>query len=296
MYRIISFAILILMTVPSTGMAALKVVVTVPDLGAIAKTVGGEDVEVTTLARSRENPHYVDPKPSFLVSLRQADLLIINGMDLESSWLGGLLTNARNSDILFGSPGHLDASVVVRRKEVGATDRSQGDVHPAGNPHYTYDPREVLAVTALIANRMAQLDPANRDDYIRRAKAFRQSLFLFAKQERERFSKLSASQRQIASYHRSLVYFADWLRLDIIAEVEPKPGIPPSPSHIGRVISMLKSRNAKAILSEPWYSTKTVQNIGKLTTANVVYIGPCDGSDYLGNLRTIVNGLYDVIK
>jgi len=296
MFRIIYLTLVFLVVLPAAGHAKLNVVTTLPDLGAIARSIGGEKIEVTVLAHPAEDPHFVDPKPSFLVKLRQADVLIINGMDLESSWLYGLISNARNGKILRGSAGFIDASSVVKRREVGGTDRAQGDIHPAGNPHYLYDPREALAVSALIGKRLAQLDPANGELFIGRTKQFRKDLFLFAKQERNRFAQLPIPQRRVVSYHRSMAYFADWLGLHIIAEFEPKPGIPPTPAHLGRVIAAMKERNVKAILKEGYFSSKTVQNVAQKIGADIIIMRGSDGQDYIQNLRGLVNRLYDVIN
>jgi zinc/manganese transport system substrate-binding protein len=291
MVRYTLFLILFLIAMPTSAGAKVKVVATVPDLGAIISAIGGEHIQLTTLLKSQD-PHFADGKPSYLVSLRQADLLVVNGMNLESSWLVPLVSNARNGRILAGSSGHLDTSARVRKREIGQTDRAMGDIHPAGNPHYLTDPREVLTVAADIGQRLARLDPVHAQDYLIRTRAFRKAVFLYAKRERTRFMKLPAAKRRIVSYHRSMAYLANWLGLQIVAEIEPKPGIPPTPSHVARVLSRMKANNVKAILQMVYYPRSTTKKLATLTGATPVYLGASKSPTYLARMKAVTQQLY----
>ena len=296
MLRTLLFTLLTLASSVSDVHAALKIVTTLPDLGAIARTIGGAEVEVKVLVHRDEDPHFVDPKPSFLVHLRQADVLILNGMGLEASWMDGLLSSARNAKIRPGGSGHIDASRVIKARETGLTDRSEGDIHPAGNPHYLYDPREALPVAALIGRTLARLDPKNGELFIERTKALRQRIFLLAKTERNRFSQLPPSHRKVVSYHRSLAYFADWLRLQLVAELEPKPGIAPTPAHVARVMTAMRKQGVRAFLKERYYPSKVSEKVAQATEARLITIRPSDGGSYVENLRTIVGQLYQALR
>jgi zinc/manganese transport system substrate-binding protein len=158
--RTLCFALLVLSTLPASA-AKLRVAATVTDLGAIAREVGGEELEVTVLARSTQDPHFVDAKPSLVLALSKVDLLLLLGLDMELGWLPSLVTASRNGAIQRGAPGYLDASTLIAPKEVPTqkVDRSMGDVHPGGNPHYTKDPRNAVPLAKGIAERLAQLAP-----------------------------------------------------------------------------------------------------------------------------------------
>ena len=285
---------LLLFTLPSAAHAKLKVVATLPDLGAIVHAIGGEHIQLTTLLKSQD-PHFADGKPSFLVHLRQADLLVVNGMSLESSWLTPLMSNARNARITAGSPGYLDASARVRKRQVGQTDRAMGDIHPAGNPHYLTDPREVLTVAADIGQRLARLDPAHAKDYLNRTRAFRLAVFRYAKRERHRFMKLPAAKRRVVSYHRSMTYLANWLGLQIVAEIEPKPGVPPTPSHVARLVTRMKASAVKAIVQMVYYPRGVTKKLAKLTGATPVYVGLSKATTYLGRMKSMTQALYSLL-
>jgi zinc/manganese transport system substrate-binding protein len=295
--RVLILSALVALTCwPSATFGKVKVVATLPDLGAVVRAVGGDDVEVTTLVRPVEDPHFVDPKPSFLVHLRQADLLVVNGLELEAPWLNPLISNSRNPNINLGAAGHLDVSLGVRKKGVGLADRAQGDVHPAGNPHFLYDPREVLQVAATVAQRLAQLDPAHGTEYIRRAKVFRKAVFMHAKAERQRFAVLPPTKRRVVSYHRSLAYLADWLGLQIVAELEPKPGIPPTPAHLARVIKAMRALDVKLFMQETYYPSATGKKVAQMSGATYVSITPSSGQGYLENLKQLSNAIYQALK
>ena len=213
--------------------AALNVVTTVPDLAALAAEVGGEHVKVSTMSSPNQDPHYVDPKPSLVVALARADLLIFNGLELEIGWLPPIQTNSRNAAIQKGGAGYFDASSSVEVMEVPVeANRAMGDIHPGGNPHYLYDPRQAARVAIAMGEKLAELIPEHRSSLRKRAQTVADKLKIIAKEQTNRFAKLSADQRTVVTYHRSLVYLLDWLGIMRPINVEPLPGIAPTPRHV----------------------------------------------------------------
>jgi zinc/manganese transport system substrate-binding protein len=237
--------------------ADLDVVATVPDLAAITKEIGGDKVSVTALSLPTQDPHFVDAKPSALLKLNKADLLVAVGLELEIGWLPTLQTGARNSKILVGASGYLDCSQFVHVLEApqGAVDRSMGDVHPQGNPHYLYDPRAAAACAKGIAARMAQLDAGNAKIYEKNLKSFLDKLDVARKGWEAKMAPFKG--KPVITYHRSWTYVIDWLQLTELANLEPKPGIPPSPAHVVDVLKLARAQGAKVILQEAYYPDKT---------------------------------------
>lgn len=281
--------------------AEVRVVTTLPALAALADEVGGELVEVTPMLASTQDPHYADARPSLMLALSKADLLILNGLELEVGWLPKLLVGARNARVQAGADGYLDASTVVHRLEVPAAkiDRSQGDVHPGGNPHFLYDPRAARAVVGAITERLAKLDPANRDAYFARGRKLMKELEAFAAEQTQRFLALGPDRRRVVSYHRSFPYLYAWLHLEEVATVEPKPGISPDPGHVSKVLSTIKGTGAPAILEEEYYPTSTSETLAKLGKASLLVVpgGPRldKGETYLGWIRGITEELHGAL-
>jgi zinc/manganese transport system substrate-binding protein len=252
--------------------AAVKVVASVPDLAAITREIGGDAVTVKALSLPTQDPHFVDAKPSLALELNRADLLLYVGLDLEIGWLPTLLTGARNPKIQSGAPGNLDCSQFVKRLDIPtqAVDRSQGDIHPAGNPHYLYDPRAAAAVATGIAARLAALDPDHAATYRGNAATFNKRL----EAARARWEKRFAPARgtPVISYHRTWSYFADWLGLDQAGFLEPKPGVPPNPRHVASLLALAQSRKVKVILQEAYYPDATSQLIASKIPAKLVRV------------------------
>lgn len=288
--------------VPSLAEAKVRVVATLPTLAAIAREVGGQDVDVTSLAYPTQDAHFVDARPHLVLQLNKADMLIVNGSNLEIGWLPVLLTGARNSQIQAGGRGYLDASTLVPLKEIphGQVDRSKGDIHPGGNPHYLTDPRNGGKVAVGIARKLGEIDPANRSAYLRRAQALDQKAAALADRERKRFLAIPAERRHVVTYHQSWVYFLDWLGLEEIGTIEPKPGIPPDPPHVSRLLSHMRKVHADAILQEAYYSSR----IGKLLSEKagvplVVLPGGADferGQTYQAYLEALTGKVYAAIS
>ena len=249
--------------------AKLNVVATLPDYAALAREIGGDKVDVTAMAKPTEDPHFVDARPSFVVKLRAADVLIEGGAELEIGWLPPLLQNARNAKIEAGKPGRVIASEGIRLMNVPANvTRAAGDVHAFGNPHFMIDPIIAKAVAQHITQAFATLDAPNAAFYETNYKKFEETIN--AKLQEWGKALLPFKGQQIAAYHDSWVYFAHRFGFTIETFLEPKPGIPPSPSHLATVIGQMKSAHVKAILVEPFHNRKIAEKVASSTGAHVV--------------------------
>ncbi len=252
---------------------ALQVVATLPSLAALAKEVAGPHAQVEAMLSPRQDPHYADAKPSLVLALNRADLLIFNGLELEVGWLPGLVRQARNPKILPGAAGSFDASRFVQKLHVPATlDRAQGDIHPGGNPHFAWDPRAGAAIAEGLGRALGQADPAHAADYQKNAAELAGRLRALAASEQKRFQALAAPQRQVAVYHDSLVYLVDWLGLQQVTTVEPRPGIPPDPAHLAKVIGQLKAVHGLALLQEEYYPRSASDQVVRLAGGRVAVL------------------------
>jgi zinc/manganese transport system substrate-binding protein len=283
----------------SSASAQLRVVATTPDLASVAKEIGGDRVNVVALAKPTEDPHYVDAKPSHIVTLNRADALIEGGAELELGWLPPLLENSRNSKISAGAPGRIVASDGVKMLEIPTSfDRSKGDVHSLGNPHFMIDPVTVRIIARNIANHFAQIDPKNAATYNGNLTRFNTRLDTkFADWQKQLAPYRGA---RIVTYHKDFVYLAARFGLNIVDELEPKPGIAPSPAHLAQVIGKMRSSNAKVILVQPFQNRKTAETVARQTGATVLDVPQQPGAvpntttyfDMMDNLvRTLVGGL-----
>lgn len=285
-------AILLVVGVPHVAHAALRVVTTTPDLAAITQAVGAGRVEVTALAASTQDPHFVDARPNLALALAKAELLVEVGADLEIGWLPTLLTGSRNGAIQPGARGSLDASTLVTLLEVptGKVDRAMGDIHPKGNPHYLLDPRLAERVAVGIGKRLAELDPAGHEAYFDATKRFVTDLRAARTTWEARLAGLRG--QPIVGYHRSLAYLADWLGLVVVEHLEPKPGIPPSPRHVADVVAVGKARKVTLLLQEAWFPTGTSSLAATNMGARLVVIpGMTDvahGQSYIAFLDRVV--------
>lgn len=287
---------------PVIAEAKVKVVTTLPTLAAIAREVGGNEVEVTSLAYPSQDAHFVDARPHLVLSLNRADLLIVCGLDLESGWLPVLLTGARNGRIQPGTHGFLDASTLVALKQVPQQriDRSMGDIHPGGNPHYLTEPRNGGRVALGIADKLSAIDPAHRADFRRRAAELNQKAVALAQREQSRFGSLPESRRHVVTYHQSWIYFLDWLKLKEIGTIEPKPGIPPDPAHISWLLGHMRKVHADVILQEEYYPSRIARLLAeKAKVPLVVLPGGANverGESYLTYLEALADQVYTAIE
>ena len=277
--------------------AKLAVTATLPSLAALAAEIGGDDVEATSLAASSQNPHFVDPKPSLVLKLNQSKLLIVNGLELEQAWLQPLVLSARNVDVQPGGAGYLDVSTFVQRIDAGVkVDRSMGDVHPGGNPHFLFDPRASASIATAIGEKLALVDAPHAAAYRDRAKKVAASLTQFGVAQTARFAKLTAEQRRVVTYHESFPYLLDWLGLQKVETLEPKPGVPPDPGHVAQVLATMRSTNARVIVQEEYYPTSTSKTLAGLVQARLVVVPggarPTEGETLQAHLTKVADALY----
>ena len=266
--------LLMLLCLPSSAFAELRVVASLPTLGAVVREIGGPDVTVETMALPTQDPHFVDPRPDYILKLSRADLLVYNGMELEIGWLPPVQKGARNSKVLEGGTGALDASKFIEPRNVPKTkiDRSLGDIHALGNPHYLYSLPCVLRVSKGVADKLSELDPEHADAYRARYDAFKKKADQTIETARKRFASLPESQRSIVAYHDSMVYLFDWLGLDQMATVEPKPGISPSPSHVSTLVAQMRVSKPSWIVQEVWLPRSASKKIADLTGSKLVVL------------------------
>lgn len=275
--RVASVGLAVLLTGAASAAAAVRVVTTTEDLAALVREVGGDRVEVEALARGYQDPHFVEPKPSFILKLHSADLLVVVGRELEAAWLPPLITQSRNSRIQPGGPGYLDASLNVRILDIptGPITRAMGDVHPMGNPHYWLDPDNGLRMAQAIRDKLSAISPKDASYFAARYADFEKRLT----EAMARWRAVMAPYRgvKVVTYHRSWPNFAEEFGLDVIGYVEPKPGIPPSPSHTLALIEEMKRQQVKLILMEPYFDQQTPNALARQTGARVVVLSPSVG-------------------
>jgi zinc/manganese transport system substrate-binding protein len=304
MRTLLSVALLavLALTLPAgVDAAGLNVVATTEDLAAIAREVGGEKVSVEAMARGYQDPHFVEAKPSFVIKLNKADLLIAVGRELEIGWLPPLVTQSRNAKIQPGADGYLDASLTAHILEIptGQLTRAMGDVHPQGNPHYWLEPGNGRRIAQAIQAKLSALGPGDAAYFASRYADFDKRL---AEAEKRWDAQMAPYKGlKVVTYHRSWPNFADRFGLDVMGYVEPKPGIPPSPSHTIDLIQEMKRQNAKLILVEPYFDLKTPNSVARETGAQVVVLAPSVGAekeitDYIKLFDYDLNKLVAAIK
>ena len=295
-YLIISLVILL---IPSISFANLNIVASHPDLASVSKEIGGNKVSVDCLSLHTQDPHFVDAKPNLILSLNKADLLLIVGLELEVGWIPVLQTGARNNKIQIGASGYLDCSSFINPLEVpkAGLSRSMGDIHSGGNPHYYYSPIKMYSVAIGIAKRMMKLDPDNSKYYLNNLKVFLKKLKNKIIVWTKKLKKYKSSK--IISYHKSFIYLLDWLKLDAISHIEPKPGIAPNASHIAKIISLTKNQKIKLIIQENYYPKNISKLIASKTKAKLIIInGACNfknGESYINHIDKIINNLAKVL-
>ena len=268
----IALVALAAVALPLRAGAALKVVTTTEGLAALAKEVGGDRVQVESLSRGVQDPHFVDANPMLAVKLRNADLLVDVGLDLEIGWLPPLVNQARNADIQPGGARRLTAASAVTVLDVptGPVSRAQGDLHPGGNPHFLVDPRRGLLVAGAIAARLSALDARNASYYADRLKDLRARLA--ADEARWQAQLAPVKGRKIFTRHRTMSYFLDWSGLVSAGELEPRPGVPPPPSHLAELVLVAQREGVKAISVEDYYDTKSAEVVARHSGAKIVQI------------------------
>jgi len=279
----------------------LNVIATTEDLASIAAEVGGDHIVIDSIAKGYQDPHFVEAKPSFILKLQKADILILVGRELEIGWLPVLINQSRNSKIQQGAAGYLDASLQAQILDVpgGQVTRAEGDVHPLGNPHYWMDPENGKIIAKEIFDTLVKMRPNEKayfeprlNDFVSRVNA-----------AEKRWFDLMAPNKgtKVVTYHRSFSNFADRFGLNIVGYVEPKPGIPPTPQHTLDLMNQMKKDNVKIVLVEPYFDVKTPNAIGRETGAQVLIMPPSVGgtkdvTDYIKLFDNNINMLVAAIK
>ena len=268
-----------LTTAPAKAWAPLKVVTTTENLAALAREVGGDKVTVVELAKGYQDPHQVEPKPSFILEVSRADALIAVGRELEIAWLPTLLASSRNAKVQVGANGYLYASQQVKILEIptGQLTRAMGDVHPQGNPHYWLDPANGRVMAQAIRDKFSALAPADKATFDARFTDF--SNRLAAAEKRWDATMAPLRGRKLVTYHNSWPNFMQRFGLNVIGYVEPKPGIPPPPQHIISLIGEMKAQGVKVIVVEPYFDKKTPQSIATQVGGTVIELAPSVGAE-----------------
>ena len=296
------FLVFILLgSLAAAAQAKLRVISTLQDFASIAQAVGGDRVDTSNLAKGYQDPHFVDAKPSFVLQLSRADLLIAAGLELEIGYLPPLIDQSRNNKIHPGNPGYLDASAGcdILQRPTGQVTRAMGDVHPYGNPHYWTDPENGRVIARAIAARLSQLDPAGRDTYAKNLAAFEQKL---SAKEKEWDAKMAPyAGTKVVTFHDSWPNFAKRFKLQVVGHVEPKPGIPPSPTHTLEIINLITAQKVPAILVEPYFDLKTPKFIAEKTGVAVVTLYPSVGGtpaikDYFALFDSDIDAVVNALK
>ncbi|HTM45944.1 MAG TPA: metal ABC transporter substrate-binding protein [Polyangiaceae bacterium] len=297
-------ALLILTAVvlcPKPASAELRVVTTTTDLGYFASTIGSNKVHIDTICQGTQDPHFVQARPSYMVTLSRADLVVAVGLELEVGWLPSLIQGARNPAINPGRPGYFEASSAIQAIDIpqGGVDRSRGDIHPFGNPHFWLDPLNAKLATHAIAERMAQLDPANAEFFRANARAFEQRIDAKMAQWTAQMAPFKGTK--IASYHATFNYFHKRFGLDGIGYLEDRPGIPPSPAHLVDLIRQIRDQHVPVIFHESFYDRSTSDMVGARSGAQVLVlptsVGGANGTaTYEQLIDTLINQFLAAMK
>ncbi len=271
------FVVTALLLAAAPAGAKIRVVSSLDDFTSIAEAIGGDRVETFALAKGYQDPHFVDPKPSFVLKLSRADLLIAAGLELEIGYLPPLIDQSRNEKIHPGNVGYLDASVgcdILQRPTTQVT-RAMGDVHPFGNPHYWTDPDNGRVIARAIAAKLSELDPAGKAVYDKNLTAFEARL---SEKQKEWNTKMAPfAGTKVVTFHNSWPNFAKHFHLNVAGHIEPKPGIPPTPSHTLEIINLIKDEKIPLVLVEPYFDLKTPNYIAAQTGATVLTFYPSVG-------------------
>jgi zinc/manganese transport system substrate-binding protein len=295
--RSLLLMVLLLAALPAN--AALNVVATVSDLAALAKEVGGSHVNVMSMSVPTQDPHFVDARPNLAVQLNKADLLLAIGLQLEIGWLPTLVNGARNPKIQLGAPGYLECATLVSSRDIPqqAIDRSMGDIHPGGSPHFLSDPREAAKVARGISKRLSQLDAAHAADFEANTQAFLTKLETTRQGWEQRMAPFKGTE--FIAYHRTWTYFSDWLGIQPVEFIEPKPGIPPNPTHVVHVLSVARTKKIPVILQETYYPDSSSKIIAEKAGATLVKVSGGtkfqSGQSYIEHIEEVVGALHKAL-
>jgi zinc/manganese transport system substrate-binding protein len=284
---------------PLAAKAKLNIVATLPDLGSLAREIGKDKIDLVVLGKPNDDPHFVQARPNFVGSLRNADVLIENGAELETAWLPPLVQKAHNPKIDIGKPGLVDASQGIRLIETVTLVAFGAEAHSRGNPHFIVDPINAAAVAQHIAKSFAALDPANATFYGANYAKF--DALINAKVRGWRAVLQDFQDKHLAAYHDSWPYFGHRFDVKIDVFLEPKPGDPPTPAHLTDVIQKMKEHQIRAIVVEPYQDRRLAEKIARSTDAKVVdfsvFPGGIPGTDsYVNLIDQLVKKFADAVK
>jgi zinc/manganese transport system substrate-binding protein len=296
--RLLFSFVLLFSSLSAPAHADVKVAASIPSLAALVRAVGGNDVSVTPLSLPTQDPHFVDARPSLALTLNKANLLVVAGLQLEVGWLPVLQSGARNPAILSSGDGYLDCSSAVKLKETatGPLDRSKGDIHPGGNPHYLTDPMNAELCAKAIADKLAALDPAHAKDYAARYQKFAGEVDAKVKDWTAQLAPYAGTP--VVVYHRSWVYLLDWIKFKETGALEPKPGIPPTPAHVASILGDMQRTKTKLVLQESFYPDATSHLLAERTGAKVIEVpgGPKADQTYLQYMDDMVQSIIKAIR
>lgn len=290
---------LLFVMISDTAFAQIQVVTTLPDLASITRYVGGDKVDVFAIAKGYQNPHFVDPKPSYIVKLSRAEMFVTVGLDLETGWAPQLVQSSRNSKIQRGNPGYVDASEGISLLQVpSSTSREEGDIHIYGNPHYWLDPVRGKQVAENIYNHLVEISPELEAAFSKNLEEFKQKIDQKLVKWQDKIAPYKGTK--IIAYHNEWVYFEERFGLEIADFLEPKPGIPPTPSQLVNVINKVKSQNIPVLINSPYFSSKSPEVVARNTGIQLVKLSTMTGGyeeienyidlfDY--NINTLIEAL-----
>jgi zinc/manganese transport system substrate-binding protein len=285
----ISFIVLAL-PLSAPAFADLNVFACEPHWSALLNEIGGAHVTVTTATGAYNNPHYIQARPSLISAMRRADLVVCNGGEMEVGWLPVLMQQGARESVQPGQPGYLDGSLDVHMLQVPeSVDRAQGDIHPDGNPHYQTDPHNIAAVAAELVQRMASLDPSNAAEYQKRYADFKLRWDAATKKWEQEAAPLKGMK--LIAYHDGWIYMSTWLGIDIVGFMEPKPGIPPSPSHLSELISLAKGQKVQGIISTPYEDPEAGDWLSQRTGAATAVIPDTVGAEQDKDLYALFDNI-----
>ncbi|MCX6273780.1 MAG: metal ABC transporter substrate-binding protein [Bacteroidetes bacterium] len=291
-------AFMLMMTNVFAG--AIRVVTTTQDLKSIAQLIGGDKVDAFGIATGYQNPHFVDPKPSYIIKLSNADLFVTVGLDLETGWSPSLLGSSRNPKIQKGSPGYVDASIGVQLQQVPSSiNRGEGDIHIYGNPHYWLDPVNGKQIARNICDGLTRISPENKAFFESNLKSFNETLDQKIKVWNAQMLKYKGTK--VIAYHNEWCYFENRFGLQIVDFLEPKPGIPPTPSQLVKIIGEVKSNSIRLIISSPYFTTSSSDVVAKQTGAKVLTLATSVGAfdsikNYFDLFDYNINQLINTLK
>ena len=293
----VTLSLILLAAAPAQ--AKLTVMATVTDLRSLVQLVGKDNVSVESIAKGTQDPHFIDAKPSYMSKVSHADLVVAIGLGLEDAWLNNVLSGARNPKVKRGATGFLAVGPMLDPEEIptgSAVSRSEGDVHPEGNPHVTIDPIRMAKAALLIGEKLSELDPAHKADYAKNAKEVSDRLTSKTAEWKKRIEKTGL--KKVVTYHKTLDYFLKRMGIELATVLEPKPGIEPSVGHLSEVVNVMKDKSANTVLIENFFNPDVAHKLKELNPAVKVAVVPVsvDGEPAIKDIFELYETLVTTIE